>query len=295
MEVFLTGATGYIGGVVAEYLVRAGHTVAGLARSDEAARRLEAMNVRAVRGDMRDAASVAAATREAGGVIHTATTNGPDMPQADRAAVEAINGALEGTGKPFVYTSGIWVVGNTGEQVADEETPLDPAPLVAWRPAVEQLALDASRRGVRSIVIRPGMVYGRGGGTVGWMMQAAREHGALRYVGTGENRWPLVHVDDLADLYVRAFESAPPATLLFAAHGPSLRVREIAEAASRAAGLGGRVESWPVEEARQSLGPFADALTLDQQVSGERARRLLGWSPAAPSLLEELATGSYVS
>ena len=293
MKVLLTGATGYIGSAVADALLERGHEVVGLARSDEAAQKLEAKNIRVRRGSLNDPAGVASAAREADAVIHAASTGGADAPQADRQTVEAIIGALEGTNKPFIYTSGVWVMGNTGESVATEESQLDPTPLVAWRPAVEQLVLDAARRGVRSIVLRPGMVYGRGGGSVAEFIESARKSGAARYIGTGENRWSLVHLDDLADLYVRALEDAQAGTLLMVASGPSMRVREIAERASRAAGAGGQTVSWPLEEARGRLGPYADALVLDQQVSGERARQLLQWTPKAPSLVEELEHGSY--
>jgi nucleoside-diphosphate-sugar epimerase len=295
MKVLLTGATGYIGSAVADALKHAGHEVVGLARSDAAAGRLEARGIRAHRGDLQDAESIAQAALEADAVIHAASTNGPDMPRTDRAAVEAILGALEGTDKPFIYTSGVWVNGNTGESIADEESALDPVPLVAWRPAIEQSVLDGASRHVRSIVIRPAMVYGRGGGMIGDFVNAAREKGVVQFVGTGENRWSLVHVDDLADLYVRALEKAPAGTLLLAASGPAVRVQEIAEAAGRTAGAGNRAQAWPVEEARGVIGPVADALVLDQQVSGEKARKLLGWMPTAPSLLEDLESGSYVS
>lgn len=293
MKVLLTGATGYIGSAVAEALQKARHEVVGLARSDEATKRLESRGIRAVRGDLHDAESIARAAREADAVIHTAATNGSDMPQTDKAAVEAILGALEGTDKPFIYTSGVWVHGNTGENIVDEESALDPALLVAWRPAIEQSVLDAAKRRVRSIVIRPAMVYGRGGGMVAGFVGGAKEKGVVQFVGTGENRWSLVHVDDLADLYVRSLEKAPAGTLLLAASGPAVRVRKIAEAAGRTAGAG--VRAWPVEEARSVLGPFADALALDQQVSGQKARSLLGWTPKAPSLIEDLERGSYVS
>lgn len=294
MNVLLTGASGYIGSAVADALREAGHRVTGLARSDEAAQRLGARGLEVSRGDLYDEESVGRAAREAEGVIHAASTGGPDMARTDAAAVKAIIAALEGTGRPFIYTSGVWVHGNTGRHVADEESPLNPVPLVAWRPAVERLVLSASERGIRSIVIRPAMVYGRGGGLFAGFVRAAREKGRVRFVGTGQNRWSMVNVDDLADLYVRALERAAPGTLLLAASGPAVTVREIAEAASRGAGVVGQVESWPLEEARQSLGPVADALTLDQQISGEKAVRLLGWKPQAPSVLEDLEHGSYV-
>jgi len=213
----------------------------------------------------------------------------------DQAAVRVMLDAIAGSGKPFIYTSGVWVLGDTGGRVADETWPVNPAALVAWRPAAEQLVLQASAQKVRSIVIRPAVVYGRGEGIPAGFVESARTHGAARYVGSGENRWPVIDVDDLADLYVRALEKAPAGTVLLAADGSAHRVKEIAEAASIGAGAGGRTESWPLEEARKTLGAYADALALDQQVSSERARAMLGWKPRASGILEDLRLGSYLS
>ena len=288
MEVLLTGATGYIGTAVAEALRAAGHGVTGLARSDEAARKLEERGVKVHRGDMAQPETVAAAARLADGVIHTALPHTPDAPTLDRGLVEAVIEALAGSGKPFLYTSGVWVYGRTGDRIAVEDTPLAPIPLVAWRPAHEQLVVAAAGRGVRGLVIRPAMVYGRQGGLTMSFYQSARERGAARVVGDGNNRWTFVHVDDLADLYVRLLD-AKAGTVLVAASGTAIRVRRVAEAASRAAGAAGRVEYWPLEEARQELGPFADALALDQQISASKAQRLLGWRPHAPTVLDEFA------
>jgi nucleoside-diphosphate-sugar epimerase len=287
MQVFLTGATGYIGSAVAESLTKAGYAVVGLARSDDQARLLVAKGLGAHRGDLRDPASLAEGARHADAVVHTALAAATDAGEVDRAAVEAIIAALSQLNRPFIYTSGCWVVGNTGDKVADEDTPVAPTPLVAWRPANERLVLDAARHGVQGIVLRPAMVYGRGGGLVTAFVRSAREHGAARVIGNGENRWTFVHLDDLADLYVRALQAAS-GTLLFAAHGAAVRVREVAEAASRAAGAEGKVETVPIEEARKTMGSFADALALDQQISGERAQRVLGWRPEGRSVLEEL-------
>ena len=293
MQIFLTGATGYIGSAVADALAKAGYAVVGLARSDDQVRMLAARGLGAHRGDLRDPASLAEGARNADAVVHTALPAAPDAGQVDRAAVEAIIGALSQFNRPFIYTSGCWVLGNTGGRVADEDTPLDPTPLIAWRPAIEQIVLAAASRGVQGIVLRPAMVYGRGGGLVAAFVRSAREQGAARVIGNGENRWTFVHVDDLAGLYVRALQAAAAGTMLFAAHGPAVRVREVAEVASRAAGAGGQVVTVPIEEARQTMGPFADALALDQQISGERAKRVLDWRPQAPGVLEELAGGSY--
>jgi len=292
MNIFLTGATGYIGSAVADALLQAGHSVTGLARSDEAAAQLHLKGVTPHRGDLKSPASLAGAASALDGVIHTGTTNDGNM---DGAAIQAMLESLEGSDKPFVYTSGVWVLGDTGDRIADESSPLNPLALVAWRPAVERTVLESAQRGVRAIVIRPGVVYGRGGGIPADLVKSARENGAARYVGTGENRWPVIDVDDLAALYLLAFERAPAGTVLLAVDSSTHCVKEIAEAASAGAGKGGSTESWPLDQARDVLGAYADALVLNQRVSGAKATGMLGWKPRAIGILEDLRTGSYVS
>lgn len=292
MQVFLTGATGYIGTAVGDRLRAAGHDLTGLARSDDAAVRLAAVGIRPVRGDFSDPASVGSAARSADGVISMATTYNPAV---DGPAVDAILGALAGSNKPFVYTSGIWSHGDTGGKVVDETTPAQPAEIVRWRQAVEDRVRDGARRGIRTMVIRPAIVYGRGGGIPAGFVDSARKEGSARYIGTGQNRWPFVHVDDLADLYLLALERAPAGSLLLGVTGPSHSVRDVAAAASRGAGAGGRTVAWPLEEARKTLGSYADALVLDQQASGRRAQELLGWRPSRPDVLQDLEHGSYAS
>jgi nucleoside-diphosphate-sugar epimerase len=290
MRVFLTGATGYIGSAVADRLRAAGHELTGLARSDAAADRLTAAGIQPVRGDFSEPKSVASAARSADGVISLATTYDPAV---DGPAIDAILEALAGSDKPLVYTSGIWSHGNTGDVVVDESTPPKPAALVEWRQAVEDRVLAGARRGIRTIVIRPAIVYGRAGGIPAGFVDSARKEGAARFVGTGQNRWPFVHVDDLADLYLLALERAPAGSLLLGVSGPSHPVRDVAAAASRGAGAGGRTAAWPLEEARKKLGAYADALVLDQQASGRRARETLGWKPQRPDVLEDVERGSY--
>ncbi|HEU0300105.1 MAG TPA: NAD-dependent epimerase/dehydratase family protein [Longimicrobium sp.] len=291
MRVFVTGATGYVGTAIVEALRSAGHGVAGLARSDGSAAKLEGAGAEARRGSLQDLDVLARGAAEADAVIHAGATGKPGQDAVDTAAVAAMLDALEGSGKPFVYTSGLWVLGDTGDRLADEDAPPRPAAIVAWRAGVERGVIDAAKRGVRSVVLRPGVVYGRGGGTPGAFVSAARRKGVVRYVGDGRQRWPFVHVDDLAELYGLALD-ARPGTVLNAAAGPSLPVREVAQAAAEANGA--RAEAWPLEDARAVLGTYADALALDQQVSAERARAL-GGTPSRPSVLDELRGGSYVA
>ena len=290
MKIFLTGATGYIGASVADALIAAKHSVVGMARSEEAAEKLRSRGISPAPADLKQPGSSSEAVRSCDGVISTGTTN--DGP-VDRAAVARMLELLKGTGRPFVYTSGVWVLGDTGGKMVDESAPANPAALVAWRPSMEQFVLSAAAGNVRAVVIRPGIVYGRGRGIAADFIESAQKTGAARFAGTGENRWPVVHVDDLADLFVRALERGGAGSLYHAADRSAYRVNEIAEAASHGAGAGGKTESWPLEEARKALGAYADALVLDQQVSAEKARLELGWNPHRPTVLEDVRHGSY--
>lgn len=295
MKVFVTGATGYIGSAVCEALSKAGHKVIGLARSPESADKLAQRGIEAHRGELKDKDSLRAAARKADGVIHAASPGDATNSEADHSLLDAVLPELKGTNKPFVYTSGIWVIGDTGEKIADEDSPLDPLPLVAWRVACEQRVLGSAKDGVRGIVIRPGIVYGRGGGIPAMMIRSAKPRGEVQYVGNDENHWPVVHVEDVADLYVHALEKAAASSLFHAAEKDSVQVRDVALAASEGAGIPGKVGVWPLEEARKTLGGFADALALDQRISSEKARKILGWNPRQAGIFEDLRRGSYVA
>jgi nucleoside-diphosphate-sugar epimerase len=292
MRIFLTGATGYIGSAIADALQGSGHQVTGLVRSEEAGARVRERGVMPVLGDMQTPESFLHAARSADGVIHAANTNDANAALVDRGTVEAIAGALEGSDKPFIYTSGVWVLGNTGNTPADEATPPNPIPPVEWRLAVEEFVLDSASRGVRSIVIRPAMVYGRGGGAVA-MMSGSANTGVVQYIGEGRNHWSFVHVDDLADLYVRALEKAPAGSLYHAAEGPPVRISELAGVVAETAGKDVKTHSWVADEAALVLGPYVQGLLLDQNVSGKKAKRELGWEPKAPSVLDDVRQGSY--
>lgn len=299
MNVFLTGATGYIGGAVAQDLTDHGHVVHALVRSDAAAEDAEAEGYEVVRGGLRDAELLKEHAAQSDAVVHAGFEASEDGGAVDAAAVDAYLEALAGTEKPLVYTSAAWLYGNTMGEPATEDEPLDPPPIVAWRVPVEERLIEAAGADVRTVVLRPALVYGRAGGIPAMLTSSATEHGAVHYVGRGTNRWSMVHVGDLATLYRLALEAAadgslPGGTVLNAAHGTPVTMAEAAEAASYGAGTEGRVRAWQLEEAQQALGALADALVLDQDVSGEKAKRLLEWLPEAPyDLLTDLRTGSY--
>ncbi len=280
MRIFITGASGYIGSAVAAACARAGHQVLGLVRDEEKARRLRRMEVHPVVGSMQEPASWLGAARDSQVVVHCAAEYSAQLFELDRRTVEeCLANARTGRTRMFVYTSGVWLYGDTGLVAVDESAPLAPIPMVAPREAIEQEVLAANGGDLRTLVLRPGCVYGgRGSLTAAWF-ESARTVGAARIVGEGSNRWAMVHRADLADAYLRAIESPSGGEVFNVTDRSRFTVRECAAAASRAAGAEGRVAVWPVAEAAQEMGPMAEALALDQHVDSSKAVRLLGWQP----------------
>jgi nucleoside-diphosphate-sugar epimerase len=188
-----------------------------------------------------------------------------------------------------VHTGGVWVYGNT-EGVVDETAPQAPPPVTAWRDDNERRILERAGGGGHPVLVMPGVVYGHGGGLIGQFIGAQAHAGAAHYIGAGDNRWALVHVEDIAELYVAALASPPGGVYAGVDDSQSPTMRQIAEAVSVAAGRSGTASSITMEQARHEFGPLADAFALDQRFTAAHAHRVLGWTPAARDVLAELAT-----
>lgn len=293
MRIFVTGASGYIGGSVASALLAAGHRVTGLVRSAPKAQQVQAFGIDPVSGTLDDVALLARCAREADAVIHTADAD-------HRASVEAMLAALAGSGKAFIHTSGSSIVGDQAwgeptERIFDDDTPFEPGPGRAARVAVNVRVLAAARDGVRAAVISPSLIYGPGRGLhresiqVPRLVALARKHGVARHVGRGENLWANVHIDDLVDLYLRVLADAPAGASYYAANG-ECSMRALCEAISRALGRDGRTQPMPKEEAIAEFGegPAAYTYGSNSRVRATRARRELGWAPRHDALLETI-------
>jgi len=291
MRIFLTGATGYIGGAVLDALVRGGHDVTALVRDNEKAARVAARGARPVVGNIGEPDSYRAAAEAQDGYVHTAfdavSSRGPAM---ERLAVETLlstakrprtAGAAAPAKRFLVYTSGLWMLGRTPEP-ASEESPINPIALVAWRRDLEELVLGAGSSQLRTAVVRPGVVYGGRNGMVGDIFKAAT-NGLVRVVGDGNNHWPLVYDRDLADLYAKIAVQEQASGVYHANDEGDERVNDIVEAIAPHLPVRPDVRHVPIDEARAKMGTFADALSLDQLVRSPRARAL-GWTPTLHSV-----------
>jgi nucleoside-diphosphate-sugar epimerase len=237
-------------------------------------------------------AGFAAAVESADVIIHTAFERTKQGIGLDRQAIETLFGAAGRrveAGRPasVIYTSGVWVLGNT-DGPASEDAPLRPTPLVAWRPEHEALVQQLSRNGaIRVAIVRPGIVYGGARGIISDLLKDAR-NGLVRVVGDGRNHWPCVYDRDLADLYVRLVANPGASGIFHANDEADERVSDIVDAIARHVMLQQDVRHVPIEEARAKMGPFADALALDQIVRSPRARAL-GWAPTLHSVSGNVA------
>ena len=296
MNVFMTGASGWIGSAVVPELLTAGHSVRGLARSERSAAALRAAGVEPVAGDLDELDVLRTAAEAADAVIHLANKHDwSDLAatnRAERAAVQTFCDALEGSGKPFLLASGTAIpVGHTlTEEDANPASGPD-----APRGGTEALAMEYATRGVRSVALRfAPSVHGAGGdhGFLAMLVQAARDHGAAGYVGDGSNRWTAVNRLDAAHLVALALEKSGAGT---AAHAVAevLTTRRIAEAI----GAAPRVPTVPVapEAVAEHFGWLGPIFAMDLPASADLTRELLGWVPTHPTLAEDLAAGAYTS
>lgn len=300
MKIFLTGATGYIGGSVATALLAAGHQVYGLVRSQSRASEARERGIVPVLGSLEDAEVLRNAASNCDAVVNAASAD-------HRLAAQTLLDALAGSGRVFLHTSGSSIVGTRAcgervDDVYDEETPFEPSPARAERVALNRDILAAAATGVRTVVICPSLIYGLGTGVklhsiqVPWLIALARKQGVATHIGSGANLWANVHIDDLVDLYLRALVAAPAGAFYYAENGEN-SMRELCEAINCSLGFKGATASMTIDEAVLHWGAGAanDTMASNSRVRAVRARRELGWSPAALSLLEEIKHGCYSS
>lgn len=297
MNIFVTGATGYIGGTVSARLLDAGHHVFGLARSQERADRLEERGITPVLGSLEDFDVLHDAAQAADAVINAANA---DNPFAARVLVDA----LRGSGKMLLHTSGTSTVadnanGAFGDAVYHEDSVLDPLPEKTGRIAIDRMICAAAHDGVRAVVLSPCLIYGQGLGVrpdsiqVPMFIEMAKASGVPRHLGAGANLWSHVHIEDCADAYLAAFEHASAGSYFYIEAGEA-SMRELNLAVAQLLGMEARTETLSLPDAVRAWGPpMAHGMGSNVRVCADKARSMLNWQPRRPGLLEDIAKGSY--
>jgi nucleoside-diphosphate-sugar epimerase len=278
MNVFLTGATGFIGGRLARALASAGHTVHALVRDPAKARDLEAAGIVLHRGDIRDRSSVRAAMTGADQVYHVAAwyrIGSGDTTEAREINVDGTRIVLEvmrelGV-KKGVYTSTIAVWSDTKGRTVDEETPFEGPYNSVYEQtkaaAHREVALPMIALGLPLVIVMPGVVYGPG------------DRSPMRdsFVMFLQRKLPVLprgttycwgHIDDTVNAHMLAMERGRIGEAYIAA-GPVSEMARVFEIAAARTG---------VPAPRMRLG--GDTLRKLATVTGA-LERMVPWLPAA--------------
>lgn len=293
MHVFLTGANGWIGSVIARELMAAGHSVVGLVRSQEKGAALLSAGGTVEIGELGDLGVLRRGAANADGIIHTAF--GLDISRIevlaaeDRTAIETFGEVFAGSARPIIVTDGFLHL--TGEKALETDRP-DLVP--AFPRASQQTAFALAERGIHANVVRnPRSVHGRGEkhGFVPMLAGLAREKGVSAYVGDGANLWPAVHHLDAARVYRLALERGARGEAYHAVAEEGVCFREIAEAIGRQLGL--PTKSITLKEAEAHFGPLATWVANNGPASNEWTKAALGWSPEQVGIVADIERPDY--
>ena len=296
MRVFVTGATGFIGSLVVQELLKNGHQVLGLTRSEAGAKSLAAAGADVHHGSIEDLESLRAGAADSDGVIHLAFKHDDFSKfvancEADRQVIEAIGSVLAGSDRPFIVTSGTGIANTVPDQPALEDNPII-ATSMHPRAASEEAAAELAAIGVNVSVVRLPQVHDQvKQGLITYAVAVARQKGVSAYVGDGLNRWPAAHVSDTAHLYRLALEKQAPGAKYHAVAEEGVPVRDIAEVVGR--GLKVPVVAISPDEAASHFGWLGMFAGRDVPASSALTQKRLGWQPTGPGLIADLEQMNY--
>lgn len=303
MKTIVIAASGYIGNVIAERLANEGFSVTGTTRSQESASKLQKQGVTPLIATLEDPVPIIKKLDAADAVVYCAYAyNSIDTArneiESGKSHLSKIFSAMKNSNKHFVLISGTGVVPDSTDLVYDEDTPLPPSqsPVTIARRNLEQEVIAESKNGIKSVVLRPPCVYGRGGSFIvpRFLLDHALKARESVYVeGSENNKRSTVHVEDLADLVLLSLQKARAGSIYCTGAESGITTLSIAQSISRCAGLGGKVRAVSLEESRQIFGHWGEWWSMSNQTSGNKARSELGWNPYRLSLLDEIEKGSY--
>ncbi len=291
MKIFITGATGYIGGSIAKTLADEGHEVHGLVRNPDKVDKLSEIGINPVLGDLEDKSLLIRHAKANDAIINAANSD-------HRGSLEAFIDALAGTGKTLIHTSGSSVIGDDAlgeyesEKIYSDDAPFTPINIRKDRADINNFVRIAGvKDGIRTMIITPPMIYGEALGIaaesdqIPKLIRKSEGKKAGVYIGKGLNCWSNVHIKDLVSLYSLALEKGPSAAMFFAENGEE-SLLTIAKTISEALGFKGETKSWDIDEAIKELGDWARfAIGSNSRIKAVNARKLLGWNPNAESIV----------
>jgi nucleoside-diphosphate-sugar epimerase len=293
MRVFVTGATGWVGSAVVQELIKANHSVTGMARSDEGLAKIAKAGATPHRGDIEDHGSLIAGVEKADAVIHCAFIHDfskfLDNCAKDRRALDAMGEVLKGTNRPLIFTGGTALLA-PGRLAREEDGPIK---VDANSPRVTS-PNELVDLGVKAAVVRlPTTVHGEGDhGFIPILIGMAKQKGVSAYIEDGANRWPAVHRLDAATVYVKALDRMAAGSRYHAVGEEGVPTKTIAEIIGRRLGL--PVVSKTKAEANEHFGPFFGMFFgLDAPAAAAETKKALDWRPTHPGLVEDLDQPYY--
>ena len=293
--VLVIGASGFVGSAVSRFLKAKAYEVSGLARSKEGAAALSAAGYGAEEGDLADLQRLAAIVDRYDVTVFT-----PAIPfDEEQAVLKSLLETYAGSDRVFIFTCGTGVLsipapmGEWHEETFAEDDPFTPIDWMAVRVETENMVRGYAKKGVRSMVIRPPLIWGHGGSyQVPGIFDSVEKTGAACYVGAGLHLYSNVHVDDLADLYFRVLEKGTAGAVYHAVAGEA-NFRQIAEAVAEV--MSCETRSVDMEQAAEIWGPVIARLLygVSSRSRAVRSRRELAWSPRRVDLIDDIRNGSY--
>jgi len=294
MQVFVTGASGFVGSAIVKDLIAAGHKVLGLVRSEKGAEKVAAAGAEALLGDVNDPEVLRQGVTNCDAVIHTAFNHDfsrfKQNCEDDRVVIGILADALAGTDKPLVVTSGVGLL-NYGRPATEDDAA--PSSDVIPRAASEEATKAAAAKGVDAYIVRlPPSTHGAGDhGFVPMIIDMAKEKGESAYIGEGKNLWPAAHRNDAAAIYRLAIEKRPALKVFHAVAETGVPFKQIAETIGE--GLNLPVASKNGDEIAAHFTWFAHFAAMDCQSSSEKTKAALGWQPKELGLIEDMKANYF--
>jgi nucleoside-diphosphate-sugar epimerase len=203
--------------------------------------------------------------------------------EADALMTGALAQASPRHRKRLVYTGGCFDWGDRGDEWINEKTALAPSPMgVGHARQAALLQRLHEEQGLDVVRLNPVFVYGAGGLLRTAFVDQARR-GRLRCIGSGQNWWSCVHVDDLGTAFALAVRHAKPGAYYAVADSEPIRLRALTDAVTDAMGLQRVGQGPPWLVGLFIGGPLVASLVTSFRVDASAIRKDLGWQPTHAS------------